>query len=63
MISIEKTIPGSFLKIVLYTSNSFKNLNDSTPTYNGRLVDIINITPVGNNQDGYPLFCYELIYK
>ena len=60
---VEKTLPDSFLKIVLYKSNEFLDLNKSSPCYGYSNVDVISITPVGTDEDGVPLFCYELKYK
>ena len=63
MNSVEKKVPDSFLKIVLYKSNEFLDLNKSSPCYGYSNVDVISITPVGTDEDGVPLFCYELKYK
>ena len=60
---VEKTLPGTFLKIVLYESNEFLDLNKSSPCYGYSNVDVISITPVGTDNEGNPLFCYELKYK
>ena len=58
-----KKVPDSFLKIVLYMSNEFLDLNKSSPCYYNDNVDVISITPVGTDKDGNPLFCYELKFK
>ena len=63
MTRVEKTAAGSFLKIVLYKSNEFLDLNKSSPCYYNDKVDVISITPVGTDNYGTPLFCYELKYK
>ncbi len=63
MIRVEKTVPGSFLKIVPYMSNEFLDLNKSSPCYGYSNVDVISITPVGTDNEGNPLLCYELKYK
>ena len=63
MNSVEKKVPDSFLKIVLYKSNEFLDLNKSSPCYCYSNVDVISITPVGTDENGIPLFCYELKYK
>ena len=60
---VEKTLPGTFLKIVAYKSKEFSDLNMSRPCYGYSNVDVISITPVGTDKDGNPLFCYELKYK
>lgn len=61
MIRVEKKVPDSFLKIVLYRSEDFLDLNKSKPYYGYSNVDVISITPVGD-YNGSPLFCYELKY-
>ena len=63
MNSVEKKLPGSFLKIVAYKSEVFLDLNRSIPRYYNDNVDVISITPVGTDENGIPLFCYELKYK
>lgn len=63
MNSVEKTLPGTFLKIVPYESEEFLELNKSSPCYGYSNVDVISITPMGTDKDGNPLFCYELKYK
>ena len=63
MNSVEKTLPGTFLKIVTYKSQEFLDLNKSRPCYYNDSVDVISITPVGTDKYGNPLFCYELKYK
>ena len=62
MNGVEKTLPGTFLKIVAYKSEEFLELNKSSPCYYSDSVDVISITPVGTDC-GNPLFCYELRYK
>ena len=57
---VEKTDPDSFLKIVLYASRAYNNLNKQEPCYENKKVNVISIIPVGNDKDGNPLFCYEL---
>jgi hypothetical protein len=63
MNKIMHTYSNSFFKICAYSSTAYNNLNTSLPCYNDKRVDIVSITPVGTNNDGYPLFCYELLYK
>ena len=63
MNSVEKKLPDSFLKIVAYKSPEFLDLNRSRPCYYNDSVDVISITPVGTDNYGSPLFCYELKYK
>lgn len=63
MIRVEKKVPDSFLKIVDYKSQEFLDLNKSSPCYGYSNVDVISITPVGTDENGIPLFCYELKYK
>ena len=63
MIRIEKTISDSFLKIVPYMSVGFLDLNKASPCYGDSDVEVISITPVGTDNSGNPLFCYELKYK
>ena len=63
MIRVEKKVSDAFLKIVPYMSEEFLDLNKSSPCYGYSNVDVISITPVGTDKDGYPLFCYELKYK
>lgn len=63
MNSVEKKLPDSFLKIVPYGSEEFLDLNKSSPCYGYSNVYVISITPVGNDKEGNPLFCYELKYK
>lgn len=63
MIRVEKKVSDAFLKIVPYMSEEFLDLNKSSPCYGYSNVDVISITPVGTDENGNPLFCYELKYK
>lgn len=63
MIKVEKTVPDSFFKVVLYETRTYEDLNESSPRYRDDKVDVISITPVGTDKYGNPLLCYELRYK
>ena len=63
MIKVEKTVPDSFFKVVLYETKTYENLNEPNPHYGDDRVDVISITPVGTDKYGNPLLCYELRYK
>lgn len=60
---VEKTQFGSFLKIMTYESDVFTKLNQPNPCYGDKRVDVISITPVGADKCGYPIFCYELMFR
>jgi len=63
MIKVEKTVSDSFLKVVLYDTRTYEDLNEPSPRYRNDKVDVISITPVGTDRYGTPLLCYELRYK
>ena len=63
MIKVEKTVPDSFFKVVLYETKTYENLNEPNPRYGDDRVDVISITPVGTDKYGNPLLCYESRYK
>lgn len=63
MIKVERAVSDSFLKIVLYGTPTYENLNQPKPCYGNNRVNIVSITPVGTDKNGNPLFCYELKLK
>ena len=63
MIKVKKIVSDSFLKIVLYDTRTYEDLNEPNPRYRDDRVDVISITPVGTDANKHPLFCYELRYK
>jgi len=60
MNSVIKTASDSFLKIVVYSSETYEDLNRPQPYYGDNPIQVISITPVGTDKYGNPLFCYEL---
>lgn len=63
MNKIVHTFNNSFFIICVQSSTVYNNLNISSPCYNNKRVDIVSIIPVGTDNNGNPLFCYELLYK
>lgn len=58
---MKRTNPDSFLKIVVYTSAAYEDLNLSKPTYRGKNVKVLNVEKIAED-NGTPLFCYELVF-
>lgn len=58
---MKRTNSESFLKIVVFTSNAYENLNLSKPTYQGNDVKVLNVEKIAD-YNGNPLFCYELVF-
>lgn len=58
---MKRTNPDSFLKIVVYTSAAYEDLNLSKPTYRNKRVKVLNVEKIAYD-NGTPLFCYELVF-
>lgn len=57
---MKRTKSESFLKIIPYKSETYQDLNLARPTYRKKDVKVINVEKIATDEEGTPLFCYEL---